>query len=87
MLNNLYEIAYSKIDEVSKTCDEKEEFTKQYELLKNSIDSLKKTLTKEQKEMFEDIDSHMNTYNALFEVDLYIQGLKDGFELKKILSK
>ena len=82
----LSKMAMDKIDSVSNRLELGGAFEEQNKLIRNINEKLKKVLTKEQMSLVGDLQDEMNAYSGMLEVEIYLQGLKDGIQLSKILD-
>lgn len=82
----LNKLAMDKIDYISNTLERNGEFDYQNELIDNINNKLKEILTKEQMSLVGDLQDEINAYSGMLETEIYLQGLKDGVELSKILN-
>lgn len=89
-LNNiaieLEKVAMGRIDYVSNTLERSEEFNCQNELINNINNKLREILTKEQMSLVGDLQDEINAYSGMLETEIYLQGLRDGVQLSKILN-
>lgn len=82
----LSKMAMDKIDSVSNRLELGGAFEEQNKLIRNINEKLKKVLTKEQMSLVGDLQDEINAYSGMLEVEIYLQGLKDGIQLSKILD-
>ena len=86
MKDFLSKIAMDKIDSVSNRLELGGAFEEQNKLIRNINEKLKKILTKEQMMLVGDLQDEINAYSGMLEEEIYLQGLKDGIQLSKILD-
>lgn len=82
----LSKMAMDKIDSVSNRLELGGAFEEQNKLIRNINEKLKKVLTKEQMSLVGDLQDEINAYSCMLEEEIYLQGLKDGIQLSKILD-
>jgi len=82
----LSKMAMDKIDSVSNRLELGGAFEEQNKLIRNINEKLKKVLTKEQMSLVGDLQDEINAYSGMLEEEIYLQGLKDGIQLSKILD-
>lgn len=80
----LEKVAMDRIDYVSR--ENIKELDKQNEVIKNIRYKLKENLSDEQASLLGELEDAINMYSGIFELKLYLQGLKDGSELSSFLS-
>ena len=86
MKDVLNKMAMERIDSVSRKVVGLEEFKKQDKLISDINQKLKEVLTKDQMDLVGQLQDEINAYSGIFEIEVYLQGLKDGIGLNKELD-
>lgn len=86
MKDVLNKMAMERIESVSRKVVGLEEFKKQDKLISDINQKLKEVLTKDQMDLVGQLQDEINAYSGIFEIEVYLQGLKDGIGLNKELD-